>query len=447
MNCTRSLAAAALIIGLVACHSAPPPPPPPPVPLSDSAAAALQWVGAHAASFGGNDSVASGAERAAIYSLTAGARVIGFSELNEGTHEFPYIVRRTLFALADSGVRGIALQASMADAMEIDRYVRGSNGDARRLLRNLGVWRYDTREMAALVEAIRDWNRSHPDRTIGFYGFEIPTAAHAVRVLTSLPESLTGVPLRSWLVQHYACVAMNEGAHWGAEGRAADSTFWESCGPATQQALDSIVALRQRLGSRGGETMVFAQEMARLVAHHVNVGLRHMKREDANAEHVMFLVDRLGPSARLMVVGGDVEMGRLTLEKTTVQTGVPLGTRLGAAYRAIAFTYGDGVVRTHVPSQNQRPGDEPGLSNISVPPPAPNMLEDVLRRAPQTGYWLDMRLLPDDAAGKWLRGPREMRFITDAYAAFAPATSFETPIQFPTNFDGVVFVRRVTPLR
>ena len=64
--------------------------------------------------------------------MTAGARIIGFSELVEGTHELPYIMRRALFALADSGVRGIAIQASMADAMDVDRYVRGARGDPQR---------------------------------------------------------------------------------------------------------------------------------------------------------------------------------------------------------------------------------------------------------------------------------------------------------------------------
>lgn len=445
MNARTILVAA--IVTIAACHSAPPPPPPPSVPLSDSAAAALQWVESHAVSINADDSVASPAERNELYALTSGARIVGFSELNEGTREFTYLVRRSLFALADSGVRGIAVQGSMADAMEIDRYVRGGAGDARRLVRTLGSWRYETREMAAFVDAIRDWNRAHPDRTIGFYAFEIPTAAHAVRVIESLPDSVTGTALKSWLTQRYACVAMNEGAHWGLEGRASDSTFWSSCAPATVQALDSVSALKARRGARNAADLTYAEAMARLIAHHVSVGLRHMKREDANYEHVMFIANMLGTNARLLLWGGDVEMGRLVLEKTTVQTGVPLGQHLGAGYRAVAFTYGDGTIRTHVPSQGGRGGGEPGLSDITVRPPNPTLLEDMLRRAGPAAYWLDLRNPPKDVGGTWLRGPRPMRFITDIYAPFAPQTSFETPIAFPENFDAVVFVKRVSPVR
>src|SRR5207302_9599063 len=99
------------------CHSAPPPPPAPPPPLSDSASAALRWVQTHAASFQPVDSVASAQERAQLAAFVGTARIVGFSELTEGTHEFYYVVRRAVLALADSArVRGLAIQAPMAEA-------------------------------------------------------------------------------------------------------------------------------------------------------------------------------------------------------------------------------------------------------------------------------------------------------------------------------------------
>src|SRR3954466_12261510 len=99
----RTIALAALI-GLAACHSAPPPPPPAPIPLSDSANAAVQWIQAHALPIAAEDSTPSAQERAEFGALASGARIIGLSEMNEGTHEFYYLVRRMMIALADSGV-------------------------------------------------------------------------------------------------------------------------------------------------------------------------------------------------------------------------------------------------------------------------------------------------------------------------------------------------------
>jgi erythromycin esterase-like protein len=419
--------------------------------LGDSETGALQWVDAHTLAFNVDDSVASPSERASLVSLAGNARVFGFSELNEGTHEFPYIVRRTVLALAEGGrARGLAIQAPMAEAMEIDRYVRGGPGEALRMLRTLGNWRWETREMRALVEALREWNRGKPaSQQVGFYGFEIPTAEHAVRVITTLPDSIVGAPLKAWLIRQYSCVAINEGAHWGLEGRTADTAYWSACGPATTVALDSVTALRRRVSSPNASAQVaFAEEMAKLVQHHVRVGLRHLKREEFNTEHVLYLADLLGPDAMLVLWGGDVEMGRLTLDKTTIQTAVPLGERLGERYRAVAFTFGTGVVRTRPLAQGRGGGGggAPGLADVQVRPPLQNSFEEVFERAAPSAYWLDMRTLPKDAGGAWLSGPRAMRFITEYYSAAAPE-AFTTPVEFPKYFDAVVFAKHVTPAR
>ena len=444
------LATATTAAVVASCRSAPPPAPPVPVRvLSESALAALRWTQSNAVGFQSGDSIASAAEHAHLLALAGNARVIGFSELTEGTHEFPYIVRRSVIALADSArVRGLAIQAPMAEAMELDRYVRTGVGDPQRLLHTLGSWRWETREMRALVAALHEWNQGRSTaQQIGFYGFEIPSAAHAVSVVTSLRDSITGPALKAWLAREYACVGLNEGAHFGLEGRAADTAYWNACGPATTVALDSVVALRRRVSptSRAAADVAFAEQMARLIQHHVRIGLRHLKREEFNAEHVLFLADALGPDAKLMLWGGDVEMGRLIQNRTTVQTAVVLGDRLGERYRAIAFAFGDGVVRAR-PAGSGRSGGEPGLANLTVLPPRANTYEDVLNRVQRDAFWLDMRALPADTAGGWLRGPRPMRLISEVYTPTSPE-SFQTPVEFPKYFDAVVFVRHVTAAR
>jgi erythromycin esterase-like protein len=438
------LVTASVFLG--ACHSAPQAPPPAPRVLSDSAAIALAWVQSHGQQFTLGDSMPNAADRAQIVALAGDAKIVGFTELNEGTREFPLIVRRALFALAEgAGFRGLAIQAPMAEALEVDRYVRTGVGDIRRLLRTLGNWRWEDREMLAIVNAIRSWNQSHADKQIGFYGFEIPTAAHAVEVVTSLPDSITGASLKAWLTQTYGCIYTSESAHWGLEGRASDSTFWNSCGDAAKAGLDSIVALRRRVSSSAAADVAFAETMARLIQHHAALSLRHTKREDANAEHILFLANNIGADGKLVVWGGDVEMARLTLEKTTVQTGVSLNTKLGEKYRPIGFLFGDGVLRTRKLGP-RRGGSEPGLSDVEILPPNANTYEDVLIRAQAPAFWLDARTLPNDIGGAWLRGPRRARFVTGEYVPAASELT-ETPIELPANFDAIVYVRKVTPAR
>ena len=450
MNVLRRAASATATIWLVilgACRSAPPPPPTPPPVLSAHGAAALRWVNTNTGGFSLADSMILDRDRRALAPIVNGARVLGLSELTEGTDEFPDIVRRTLFALADSGFRGVAIQGPMPEALELNRWVRTSQGDPRRIMRALGSWRWDTREMWAFMLAMRKWNEAHKDRQLGFYAFEIPTAARAVQVATSLPDSVAGVALNQWLKRTYSCVATNEAAQWGREGRAADSSFWNACGPATAAALDSIGALRSRYSPTAAvmPDIAFAESMARLIRHHVSVGLRHLSRHEGNAEHVLFVLDELGPGAKLLVWGGDVEMGRISDGKI-VQTGVPLGEKLGDKYRAAAFAIGGGTIRARVPATGRGGGGggEPGFSNTRVAVPGPESYEDVLMRANLQNFWLDMRGLPSDSAGTWLRGPRQMRLISDIYTPLAP-TAFETTVEFPKNYDAIVFARTVSP--
>jgi erythromycin esterase len=371
--------------------------------------------------------------------------------MTEGTRELPNIIRHMVLSLGDSaGLRGLAIQAPMPEALEVDRFVRSGVGDPRRLLQALGSWRWENREMLGLVNALRAWNRAHSaDKQIGFYGFEMPTAAHAVRVVTGLSDSVAGPSLKGWLVREYGCVAMSEGAHWGLEGRTSDSTFWNRCGSVANAGVDSIVALRARLGpsARGAADVAFAEQMARLIQHHVMLSLRHTSRHDLDAEHLLYVANSLGRDAKLLAWGGDVEMGRLTLDKTTVQTGVPLGQRLGALYRPIGFVFGDGIVRTRRATSG-RGGAPAGLSDIMVGPPLQHTYEDVLIRVTKGAYWLDVRPLPpaSDIGGAWLRGPRNARLVTDVYIPEAPELT-ETPLELPAFFDALVYVRHVTPAR
>ncbi len=440
--CIAPLVGAALTLA-VACSHAPPPPPPAPRQLTDSETAALGWVNAHALPASTSDSTPASGEVQALRTLTAGARIIGLSEMTEGTNEFPLVIRRALFALADSGVRGLAIQAPMAETMEIDRYVRTGVGDVRRLLRTIGQDRWDNPGMLALIASIRAWNQTHgSDRQLGFYGFEIPTGAHAVDVVLALPDSVTGAPLKAWLRGQYACVATDEAAHFGLEGRAADSTYWNRCRTLVSHAADSVAALRARVSaaSSNAAAVAYADEMARLIKHYVTTGLRHLPREEGNAAHVMYLADALGPNARLLVWGGDVEMGRLTLSGRTVQTGVPLGKQLGAGYRAIAFAVGGGTLRTRRPGNGGQPG---GVEKIRIQVPDPDSYEEVFARAASAAYWLDLRALPSDSAGQWLHGPHAMRLISGLYTPDVPQL-FDTPIEFPQNYDGVIFIRTVS---
>ncbi|HKW47640.1 MAG TPA: erythromycin esterase family protein [Gemmatimonadaceae bacterium] len=427
------------------CHSKAPEVVPPPRQLSDSAAAAVRWVDTHAIPITVRDSTQLIIDRAPFITFVGNARVLGVSELTEGTHQFGALMLSTLQALSSEGFRGLAVQAPMPEAMELDRYVRTGVGNPRQWLRSLGSQHWNTQEVLNIVEWIRNYNREHTGaEQIGFYGFELPNASHAIAVITTLPDSIAGSPLNAWLKREVQCVPTGESAAWGRDGPASDSTFWNRCRGQTAAVVDSLGALRVRLGSRPSAqaSVAFAEQMARLAQHDADVGLRHLPRHQTVADHIMWLANGLGGDAKLLVWGRDVESGRLTGDGGVVQSAVPLASTLGDRYRNLAFTAGQGVVRAQPINVGQRePGGE---TNMRLRPARPESLEDVLNHATTDNFFLDLRNIGAEPGSNWLKGPHQARLVSGIYSE-SPLGTFETPLQFPTYYDGLLFSKNVTP--
>lgn len=438
-----STAATLAVVG--GCHSKAPEVVAPPRPLSDSAAAALRWVDTHAIPITVRDSTQLIIDRAAFVTFVSNARVLGISELTEGSHQFGALMLSMLQTLASEGFRGIAVQAPMAEAMELDRYVRTGAGNPRQWLRSLGASHWNTQEVLNIVEWIRNYNRDHSvGEQIGFYGFELPNAGHAISVMTTLPDSIAGSSLNAWLKREIQCVPTGESAAWGRDGPASDSTFWNRCRGQTAEVVDSLSALRARLGSRPSAqaTVAFAERMARLAQHDADVGLRHLPRHQTVADHILWLANIPGADAKLLVWGRDVESGRLTGDGGVVQSAVPLASTLGDRYRNLAFTAAEGVVRAQPINVGQRePGGE---TNMRLRPARPESYEDVLKRAMAENFLLDLRNIGGEPGSGWLKGPHQARLVSGTYSENALGV-FETSLQFPSYYDGLLFSRNVTP--
>jgi erythromycin esterase-like protein len=189
-------------------------------------------------------------------------------------------------------------------------------------------------------------------------------------------------------------------------------------------------------------SIAFAESMARLAQHDADVGLRRLPRHQAVAEHILWLANGVGPDGKLVVWGRDVESGRLTGEGGVVQSAVPLASTLGDRYRNLAFTAGQGVVRAQPINVGQRePGGE---TDMRLRPPRRDSYEDVLNRAAGESTFIDFRALGSDTASTWLKGPRSARLVSGIYSQ-NPLGAFDTALQFPANFDALLFVKHVTP--
>ena len=73
-----------------------------------------------------------------MLTFVGNARVLGVSELTEGTHEFAGVIQMILADAHDQGSAASRYKRRCRRAMEIDRYVRTGIGNPRQWLRALG---------------------------------------------------------------------------------------------------------------------------------------------------------------------------------------------------------------------------------------------------------------------------------------------------------------------
>lgn len=123
------------------------------------------------------------ADLAPLRTTLSGVRVIGLGEAILGTRELVRCTHRLLeFLVDDLGVRVIALGASEAATVALDEYVAGPQGDLDEALHALADWRWNTRDVLAVVTWLAERNKdaAESDR-VRLVGVEPVTAAPAVR--------------------------------------------------------------------------------------------------------------------------------------------------------------------------------------------------------------------------------------------------------------------------
>lgn len=90
-------------------------------------------------------------------------RIVGLGESTHGTREFFLLKHRLLeFLVREMGCRALAMEASESAALAVDAYVGGAPGDAARLVSRLDFWTWRTQEVLAMVEWMREHNRTVP---------------------------------------------------------------------------------------------------------------------------------------------------------------------------------------------------------------------------------------------------------------------------------------------
>lgn len=120
-------------------------------------------------------------------------RIFGFGEATHGTKEFFNLKFKFFkYLVKNQGVRNFAIEASYANCIAINNYIKGQKNDPKELLKNIGFWIWNTQEVLELIEWMKKFNADKiQSNQINFYGIDIMDCSNSAKIITEhLTENL-----------------------------------------------------------------------------------------------------------------------------------------------------------------------------------------------------------------------------------------------------------------
>jgi len=143
-----------------------------PVPVAPKKAD-LKWIRKNAIPIDTADPASGHAGLMPLRDMIGERPIVALGEGTHGTSEFFKMKHRIVRFLAEEmGFTVFAIEANMPEARKVNRYVLTGEGDPRRALSGLYFWTWDTSEVLAMIEWMKEYNLSGKGR-MEFYGFDM----------------------------------------------------------------------------------------------------------------------------------------------------------------------------------------------------------------------------------------------------------------------------------
>jgi erythromycin esterase-like protein len=193
-------------------------------------------------------------------------------EASHGTHDFYHF--RTCITkqlIEQHGLTAVAVEADWPDAYRVNRFVRGEGPDqdanaALSGFERFPAWMWRNTEVLSFVRWLREWNDSHPDRKVGFYGLDLYSLMTSVQAVVAYLERIDPAAAERARAR-YACFDHFAGdTH--AYGYAVSAGIFDSCEDAVVSQLAELrrqaAAYANRDGRVAEEEYFFAEQNAHL---------------------------------------------------------------------------------------------------------------------------------------------------------------------------------------
>ncbi|HEX8170775.1 MAG TPA: erythromycin esterase family protein [Thermoanaerobaculia bacterium] len=364
------------------------------------------------------------ARRGSIDDVAARARVIGLGEATHGSREFGDArLALTQRLIEQHGFRVVAIEAS---STQLDALVPYLRGEAATPAVSDGGW-IGVRTRRALIEWIRAWNLAHRDDLVRVIGVDAQENAPARAELGAFLKQAYG-ELPRWIDAEKEIAAADEQSGVFGDSSVSAASRDTLLAIVARLALD-LASLRARYGAAADRAL----EQARTIAQFAdfNSGAADARSRDwYMADAVLRAAGEQGRAVYWAHNAHVTTRGRAA--------GAQLRAALGCNYAALALTFGSGAFVAQIPND---PEDRLAIS--SLPQASDESLENVLAAdAESLTTWacnLDAATVP-----QWLRAPHAMHWVGALWTPGSVASSATRPYDLLHDFDGVLYIPRVT---
>lgn len=401
-----------------------------------------------------------------------GKTVFGLGEATHGTKEFFAVKRRLVeFLVTELDVRLFGLEANFSETLALDRYVVTGEGDPEDALAGVYFWTWNTEEMLALVEWLREYNAGRPrEEKVRFYGFDAKFTQGPARALGDFferadPDYLAEVG--------DLLTTVAKGPPGDPNGNPDATTDWLVAAETLTETLanrfeDREDAYRSEVTDREWRLVRRHRRVVEQAADLVSArtfadsGDPNGVRDAAMTENVEWMLDHeQADRIALWAHNGHVRRGtfrggnRETPPKTM---GQHLAETFGDDYYALGFEFGRGSFQAR---PDPEATDDSGVRAFSLGDPPDDSLPAILDELDYERYHLDVAAAAEDGESRaddertrnddqslrdWLARERRRHNVG---SVFDGEDGAYVPVELGREFDGLVFVAetsRAVPL-
>lgn len=114
-------------------------------------------------------------------------KLIGLGESTHGTSEFTVMRHRLFrFLVEEHGYNTLFLEEDYATCLRVDAYIKGAEDNPNDVVKSFNQWPWMTKEMADLVEWMREYNANSENEQLSFVGIDMQYYKTTLGVIDSI---------------------------------------------------------------------------------------------------------------------------------------------------------------------------------------------------------------------------------------------------------------------